>query len=132
MLTLYTVASLALAAITLLGSGKWLHFQENRKLKRVLKNGVEYEALILDARPINPSIVNPENIRLEVQILAEEPRFVTFDYDASYPESRGLVTGNIIQVAVDPVDPHNVLIIRKSFRPPKFFQASSRDLLLAI
>ncbi|MGG7661059.1 hypothetical protein [Dyadobacter sp. BHUBP1] len=129
MLTLYTIASLAFATVTLFGSSKWMLVRENRKLKRVLKTGREYEALILDARPIRPSIFNTENIRLKVQILAEKPLVVEFDYDASYPEWRELVAGKVITVDIDPADPHNVLIIRKSSRTSKPSSTSNSALL---
>lgn len=129
MLTLYTIASLVLATITLAGGSKWILARENRKLKRVLKNGRQYEALILDAQPLKPSIFNTENIRLKVQILTEKPLVVTFDYDATYPEWHGLVTGKVITVDVDPADPHNVLIVRKSSRPSKPSSASKSALL---
>lgn len=129
MLTLYTIASLALATVTLGGGSKWMLARENRKLKRVLKNGRQYEALILDAQPLKPSIFNTENIRLKVQILTEKPLVVTFDYDATYPEWRELVTGKVITVDVDPADPHNVLIVRKSSRPSKLSSASNSALL---
>ncbi|PSL26553.1 hypothetical protein [Dyadobacter jiangsuensis] len=130
MLTLYMIASLTFATVTLVGGGKWMLVRENRKLKRVLKTGREYEALILDAQPVRPSIFNTENIRLKVQILAEKPLVVTFDYDASYPEWRELVTGKVIRVDVDPTDPQNVLIIRKSSRPSKSSSTSNNALLV--
>lgn len=129
MLTLYTIASLALAAVTLVGGGKWMRVRESRKLKRVLKNGREYEALILDARPIRPSIFNTENIRLKVQILARKPLVVEFDYDASYPEWRELTTGKVITVTMDPADPHNVLVVRRSSKPSKLSSAGKSALL---
>lgn len=129
MLTLYTITSLVFAAVTLIGSGKWLRVSENRKLKRVLRNGREYEALILDARSIRPSIFSTENIRLKVHILAETPFVVEFDYDASYPEWRELMTGKVITVDIDPGDPRNVLIIRKSSRPTKVSSVTSNALL---
>ncbi|WP_342082902.1 hypothetical protein [Dyadobacter sp. OTU695] len=129
MLTLYTIASLVLAALILIGGGKWLRIRENRKLTRVLRNGREYEALILDARSIKPSIFNTENIRLKVQILAEKPLVVEFGYDASYPEWRELMTGKVITVDIDPADPGNVLIVRKSSRPAKLPSATSKALL---
>lgn len=116
MLALYTMASLAFAAATLISSGKWLQMLENRKLKRVLKNGREYEALILHASAVKPSIFGTENIRLKVQILAEKPIVVEFDYDASYPEYRELLTGKIITVDIDPSDAGNMMITRKSSR----------------
>ena len=129
MLTLYTIASLVLATVTLISGGTWLRTRENRKLKLVLKNGREHEALILDAQPVRPSIFNTENIRLKVQILAEKPLVVEFDHDASYPEWRELMTGKVITVAIDPADPHNVLIVRKSSQPSKVSSASSSSLL---
>lgn len=130
MLTLYTIASLVFATATLAGGNKWMLVRENRKLKQVLKNGREYEAMILDARAIKPSIFNTENIRLKVQILADKPMVVEFDYDASYPEWRELVTGKVITVAIDPADPHNVLIVRKSSRPSKSSSANNGALLV--
>jgi len=130
MLTLYTIASLILAAVTLIGGSKWLQTREHRKLKRVLKNGRDYEALIVDARPIKPSIFNTENIRLKVQVLTEKPLVVEFDYDASYPEWRELITGKVITVAIDPADPHNVLVVRRSSRPSKL-PAAGKGALLA-
>lgn len=129
MLTLYTIASLALAAVTLIGGGTWLRVRENRKLVRVLRNGTEYEALILDARSIRPSIFSTENIRLKVQIWAEKPFVVEFDYDASYPEWRELMTGKMITVDIDPANPGNVLIVRKSSRPAKVSSPTSNALL---
>ncbi|MBO9617349.1 MAG: hypothetical protein J7619_32000 [Dyadobacter sp.] len=129
MLTLYTIASLAFATVTLVGGGKWKLARENKKLKRVLKNGKEYEALILDAQPVRPSIFNTENIRLKVQILMDKPLVVEFDYDATYPEWRELMTGKVIKVDIDPADPHNVLIIRKSSRPSKLSSATNSTLL---
>ena len=129
MLTLYTIASLAFATVTLVGGGKWKLAHENRKLKRVLKTGKEYEALILDAQPVRPSIFNTENIRLKVQILMDKPLVVEFDYDATYPEWRELMTGKVIKVDIDPADPHNVLIIRKSSRPSKRSSATNSVLL---
>lgn len=129
MLTLYTIASLVLAAVILIGGGKWLRIRENKKLTRVLRNGREYEALILDARSIKPSIFNTENIRLKVQILAEKPLVVEFGYDASYPEWRELMTGKVIIVDIDPTDPGNVLIVRKSSRTAKLPSATSKALL---
>lgn len=130
MLTLYTIASLALAAVTLIGGGTWLRIRENRKLIRVLRNGAKYEALILDARSIRPSIFSTENIRLKVQIWAEKPFVVEFDYDASYPEWRELMTGKMITVDIDPGNPGNVLIVRKSSRPAKV-SSPPRNALLA-
>ena len=129
MLTLYTITSLVLAAVTLVGCGKWLRVRENRKLKRVLRNGREYEALILHARSIKPSIFNTENIRLKVQIWAEKPLVVEFGYDASYPEWRELATGKMITVDIDPDDPRNVLIVRKSSRPAKVLPVPGKILL---
>jgi len=129
MLTLYTIASLVLAAVILIGGGKWLRIRENKKLTRVLRNGREYETLILDARSIKPSIFNTENIRLKVQILAEKPLVVEFGYDASYPERRELMTGKVIIVDIDPTDPGNVLIVRKSSRTAKLPSATSKALL---
>ena len=129
MLTLYTIASLAFATVTLVGGGKWKLAHENRKLKRVLKTGKEYEALILDAQPVRPSILNTENIRLKVQILMDKPLVVEFDYDATYQEWRELMTGKVIKVDIDPADPHNVLIIRKSSRPSKRSSATNSVLL---
>lgn len=129
MLTLYTIASLVLAAVTLIGGGKWMRLREKSKLKRVLKNGREYEALILNAQPVRPSIFNTENIRLKVQILTEKPLVVEFEYDASYPEWRELMTGKVITVAVDPADPHNVLVVRRSSRPSKVSAAGKNALL---
>lgn len=129
MLTLYTIMSLVFAAVTLIGSGKWLRVRENKKLAQVLRNGREYEAQILDARSIRPSIFSTENIRLKVQIWAEKPLVVEFDYDASYPEWRKLMAGKVITVSVDPGDPRNVLIVHKSSRPPKLSSVTSNTLL---
>jgi hypothetical protein len=129
MLTLYTIMSLVFAAVTLIGSGKWLRIRENKKLAQVLRNGREYEAQILDARSIRPSIFSTKNIRLKVQIWAEKPLVAEFDYDASYPESRELMAGKVITVDVDPGDPRNVLIVRKSSRPPKLSSITSNTLL---
>ncbi len=129
MLTLYTIASLVLAIVTLISGSKWIRIRENRKLKRVLKDGREYEALILDAQAIKPSIFNTENMRLKVQVLAEKPLVVEFDYDASYPEWRELMTGKVITIDIDPSDPHNVLVIRKSSQPSKRSSAGKGALL---
>jgi hypothetical protein len=129
MLTLYTIASLVLAAVTLIGVGTWLRIRENRKLTRVLRNGREYEALILDARSIRPSVFSTENIRLKVQIWAEKPLVVEFDYNASYPEWQELMRGKMITVDIDPGDPSNVLIVRKSSRPAKVPSLTSNALL---
>jgi len=130
MLALYTIASLAFAAAALMTGGQLARTREHRKMKRVLKNGREYEALILNAQPITPSIFNTENIRLKVQILSEKPVVVEFDYDASYPEWRELVTGKVISVDVDPGDNRNIMITRKSSRPPKV--STSNIALLAL
>ena len=129
MLTLYTIASLVLATVTLVGGVKWMQTREHRKLKQVLKSGREHEALILDAQSIKPSIFNTKNIRLKVQILTKKPLIVEFDHDATYPESRELTTGKVITVAIDPADPHNVLVVRRSSRPSKLSSASSGSLL---
>lgn len=129
MLTLYTIASLLLATVTLVTGGRWMRVRENKKLKRVLKNGTECEALILDAQSIKPSIFNTENVRLKVQLLAEKPLVVEFDYDASYPEWREMMAGKVIKVAIDTADPHNVLIVRKSSRPSKLSSPSNSALL---
>ncbi|MCF0073482.1 hypothetical protein LZD49_23590 [Dyadobacter sp. CY261] len=114
MLTLYTIAALAFATVTLISGGKWLRAHESRKLKKVLRDGREYEALILDTQPIKPSIFSTENLRLRVQLLGEKPVVVEFDHDASYPEYRELMTGKVITVDIDPADHRNVMIVRKS------------------
>ncbi len=129
MLTLYTITALALAIITLISGGKWMQMRDSRKLKGVLKNGREYEALILNAQPVKPSIFSTGNIRLKVQIMTEKPHVMQFDYDASYPEWRELMTGKVITVDIAPADPHNVLIVRKSSRPAKSSPATSGALL---
>lgn len=125
MLTLYAIASLVLATVTLVGGVKWMRTREHRKLKQVLKSGREHEALILGAHAIKPTIFNTENIRLKVQLLTEKPLIVAFDHDATYPESRELMTGKVITVAIDPADPHNVLVVRRSSQPSKLPSASS-------
>lgn len=130
MLTLYTIASLALASVTLIGGGKWLQIREHNKLKRVLRNGRQYEALILDAQPIKPSIFNTENIRLRVQILSEKPVVMEFNYDAPYTEWRELTTGKVVTVDIDPDDQRNVMLVRKSSQP-KAAPAAGRSALLA-
>ncbi|ACT94246.1 hypothetical protein [Dyadobacter fermentans] len=130
MLTLYTIASLALASVTLIGGGKWLQIREHNKLKRVLRNGRQYEALILDAQPIKPSIFNTENIRLRVQILSEKPVVMEFNYDAPYTEWRELTTGKVVTVDIDPDDQRNVMLVRKSSQP-KATPAARRSALLA-
>lgn len=129
MLTLYTIASLVLTTVTLVGGGKWMRIRENRKLKRVLKNGREHEAVILDSRSITPSVFNTENIRLKVQLLAENPIVMEFDYDASYPEWRELTTGKVVTVAIDPADSRNVLLVRRSSQRSTLWSASSSSLL---
>jgi hypothetical protein len=132
MLTLYTITALAFAVVTLLSGSKLIQTRESRKLKKILKNGRECEALILDVRPIKPSIFNTENIRLKVQILSEKPLVTEFDYDASYPEARELMTGKIITVDIDPSDRRSVMITRKSSRPSKPSAATSGSALFAI
>lgn len=129
MLTLYIIMSLVFAAVILIGGGRWLRIRENKKLAQVLRNGREYEAQILDARSIRPSIFGTENIRLKVQIWAEKPFVVEFNYDASYSEWREMTAGKMITVDVDPGDPRNVLIVRKSSRPPKLSSVTSNVLL---
>ncbi|GGM99127.1 hypothetical protein GCM10010967_36360 [Dyadobacter beijingensis] len=130
MLTLYIIALPVLAAVMLVGGGNWFQMRESRKLKRVLKNGREYEAIILEAWPINPSVFYTENIRLKVQILSETPVVVEFDFDASFPESqRELVVGKVITVDIDPADPRNVLIVRKSSRPSALSPSKGNSLL---
>lgn len=129
MFTLYTITSLVLAAAALVGCGIWLRTRESRKLAQVLRNGREYEALILNARSIRPSIFSTKNIRLKVQIWAQKPLVVEFDYDASYPEWRELMTGKMVTIDIDRDDPSNVLIVRKSSRPAKVSPLANNVLL---
>ena len=130
MLTLYTIASLVLAFVTLVGGSQWMRTREHRKLTKALKSGREHEALILDSRSIKPTIFNTENIRLKVQILTDNPIVVEFGYDASYPEWRDLTTGKVVTVAMDPADPQNVLVVRRSSQPAKTSSPRNSPLLV--
>lgn len=116
MLTLSTITLLIFTTAVLTGIGKWAMLRENRKLKQLLKDGCEYEAVILQAMRIKPLLLSTKNVRLKVQILAEKPIITEFDYDASFFEWRELVTGKIITVDIDPNDPTNIIITRKSSR----------------
>lgn len=127
-LTLYTVIALsATAALFIIGT-KWALVAEHRKLRQVLKNGREFEAVIVEARPVRPSVLRPENVRLKIQLLAEKSVEIQFDYDASYPEWRELAIGKIISVDVDPANHRVVLVTRKSsrFNPVSVGMANSR------
>jgi hypothetical protein len=92
---------------------EWLFFSEYRKLKRILRNGREYEAVILGIKPQRPTMLSPENVRLRVQLLAEKPIVTEFSYEATYPEYRELGVGKIITIDIDPANRGAAIITRK-------------------
>lgn len=113
-LALYTIIALSAAAALLIFATKWTVVAEHRRLKRILKNGREFEAVVVEARPIHSSVLRPENVRLKIQLLTKDSVEIRFSYDASYPEWRELAVGKIITVDIDPADHRVVLITRKS------------------
>lgn len=126
--TLYAIGALAAGVAVLIFRTRLARLREHRKLRQVLKNGREFEALILDAKPITPSVIRTENVRLRVQLLSEKPVEIRFDYDATYPEWRELAIGKVITIDVDPADYRTVLITRKSSRldPPAVAHPAGR------
>nr|WP_295934309.1 hypothetical protein [uncultured Dyadobacter sp.] len=115
-LALYTIIALSAAAALFIIATKWTVVTEHRRLRRILKNGREFEAVVVEARPIHASVLRPENVRLKIQLLTQKSVEIRFNYDASYPEWRELAVGKIITVDIDPADHRVVLITRKSSR----------------
>lgn len=92
---------------------EWVVFSEYRKLKRILRDGREYEAVILSVKPLRPTMLSMENVKLRVQLLSETPIVTEFKYEATYPEWRELCVGKIIKIDLDPVNRGAAIITRK-------------------
>lgn len=109
---IYTLTTIFFGGILLMLAFEWMTNAEHRKLTRVLRDGQECEATILNVTSIRPTLFNMANVKItaEIKRTGEQPAVIRFKYEATYPEWQKLHTGRIVTIDVNPHNSRSVLL----------------------
>jgi hypothetical protein len=132
---MYTITSIFIGGILLTLAFDWLTRLEHRKITKVLRNGQEYEAKVLNVTAITPTLFNMANVRITAEIRrpSENPTIIQFKYEATYPEWKKLHTGRIVRIDVNPFNPKSILL--NDSQPAhnrRYFEDRQQDLQPAV
>jgi hypothetical protein len=109
---MYTFTSIFVGGIGLTLAFEWITSSEHRKIRKVLRDGQECEATILNVTSITPTLFDMANVRITAEIKRpnEKPAVIRFKYEATYPEWQKLHTGRIVTIDVSPHNSRSVLL----------------------
>jgi hypothetical protein len=111
-IVMYTLTSIFVGGILLTLAFEWITSSEHRKIRKVLRDGQECEATILNVTSITPTLFNMANVKITAEIKwpDEKPAIIQFKYEATYPEWQKLHTGRIVRIDVNPHNSKSVLL----------------------
>ncbi|QRR01999.1 hypothetical protein [Dyadobacter sandarakinus] len=116
---IYTLATLLLFCAAAFTGIFLMRARQERCLANTLRNGREFDGIILDVFPIRPIVFHAPNVWLRVLIFPEkgEPHEIRFVYESTCLEWPTLFAGNHIRVAFDPCHPEHVHILSPQQNP---------------